>query len=221
MSSQRRVSRPSNGRKNPRKSSNRQAWVQKKSTENRLLSPNQIIRAKDNQIYEIVQATEVLAATVSSSSVPIFSNYVTEFAQLDQYAALAAVFDQYRIVEIEYTAVPRLQTLDGTVTNAGFFHSVVDYDDGTNLSTVAQALDYQNVLVTSGNKVHKRTFKPRVAVAAYSGAFTSYANMENQWIDCTSPNVNYFGIKTAWTVTSTPLYMDVIIRMRVQFRNVR
>lgn len=184
-------------------------------------SPNQLIRAADNQIYEVVQSAEFLAQLSSSASVPTYGSIYTTLQNFDQYTDFAPVFDQYRIVEVEVSFFPRIQTVDGQIVNAGLFHSVVDYDDSASLTSVASALDYTNCLVTPGNKMHRRTFVPHVALAAYAGAFTSYANVDRQWIDCSSSTVQHYGIKTAWTTTSIVLTMDVVVRARIQFRNVR
>lgn len=185
------------------------------------MSPNQLIRAADNKPYEVVQSCEFLAQLVSNASIPTYGAIYTTLQNFDQFTDFAPVFDQYRIVEIEITFWPRVQTVDGQIVNAGLLHSVVDYDDSTVLTSVASALDYTNCLVTPGNKMHRRTFVPHVANAAYAGAFTSYANLSGQWLDAASSTVQHYGVKTAWTPTSIVLTMDVTLRARIQFRNVR
>jgi len=60
-----------------------------------------------------------------------------------------------------------------------------------------------------------------MAVAAYAGSFTSYANMEPQWIDCASPSVQHYGFKCAVNPTGVAMTFDLIGKIWVQFRNSR
>jgi len=188
----------------------------------RLLSPNDTIRMVDNKIYEVIQSCEFLAVQTSSATVPTSVAIPIALTNFDQYAAFTSVFDQFRIVEIEYTFRPRIQTMDGTITNSGLFHTVVDYDDANTLLSAAAALDYSNCLVTQGNREHKRRFKPHVAIAAYANLLTfNYANVADLWIETASNIVTYYGVKTVWTPTSVALNMDLTVRARIQFKNVR
>jgi hypothetical protein len=181
-------------------------------------------RIRDNAIYNIVQSFESTATATSSTiaNTYTYNNFV--FNLMDQNSQLSAVFDQYRVQMLEFTYYPRINVVDGNSagpTNSGFFHTVIDYDDSSLLTSIGQALDYPNCLVTPGSVIQKRTFVPHVAVAAYAGAFTSFANMGPTWIDCTSNGVVHYGVKTAWTVTSQALTYDVVCRVWMQFRNVR
>jgi len=121
---------------------------------------------------------------------------------------------------VEVTFMPTANMNAGTGA-FGYFTTVVDYDDATALTLPAQALDYSNALSGEGYQAQRRVFKPHVAIAAYSGAFTSFANEESPWIDNISSGVQHYGVKTAWTVTAALQHMDVNVRMWLQFRNVR
>lgn len=156
----------------------------------------------------------------SSTTVSTFGGLYFTVGALDQISSLTALFDQYRITEIEVWIMPR--TTNNTVTsNTGLFASVVDYDDDTVLSTFATALDYTNVVVGTGIEGHYRRFKPHAAMAAYSGAFSAYANVESPWIDAASTGVRHYGIKTAWTATDIQYSSDVMVRLHTEWRNVR
>jgi hypothetical protein len=176
----------------------------------------------DNQVYKLTQTQVATAVLTTSTTILSTAQRVFQFSFLDQNSSLANVFDQYMIDEIEYILMPRLLTQDGSsLSNAGLVASVIDYDDANSLTTFAQALDYTNCIVGAGIQAHYRCFKPHVAIATYSGAFTSYGNVANQWLDCSSSTVQHYGIKIAAEPTSSALIYDEIVRYHISFRNVR
>jgi len=166
-------------------------------------------------------AQEVLASAylVSSTSITVFGNASFDAADLDQISALTALFDQYRIVEIEAWLVPQSQPATGD--DNGELASVIDYDDAVNLSSFGSALDYENVVVSNGAAGHYRRWKPHAAMAAYSGAFTSYANVESPWIDAASTGVLHYGLKFAITATTSAQQYDLVYRLHTEWRNFR
>jgi len=68
---------------------------------------------------------------------------------------------------------------------------------------------------------HYRKFIPHVAVASYSGTFTSFTNEVAPWIDIASPSVQHYGLKTACTPTTAVVQYTARARLSVSFRNVR
>jgi hypothetical protein len=108
------------------------------------------------------------------------------------------VFDQYRIDCIRQTIKPQNNAV-GLVTNSTTslvdLYCVIDYDNVTNLGSVTTALSYDNCVVLAPGESCVRTFKPRIAVAAYSGTFASFANSEDMWIDSASASVQHYGTK--------------------------
>jgi hypothetical protein len=173
----------------------------------------------DNQIYTTNAEYETLSAFSSSTTVPVFYGTYFTVGSLDQFSSLSAVFDQYRVDEVEWWCVPNNHVT--SQNGGGFLTSVVDYDDANALSTVPQALDYQNALTNEASAGHYRRFKPHAAVAMYSGTFASYGNIESPWIDCASPSVQHYGIKIAVTAMSSISGYNTITRLLVSFRNVR
>jgi hypothetical protein len=123
------------------------------------------------------------------------------------------------MLEISY--IPRSNSNTALTSNEGLFTTVIDYDDATALSTQAQALDYSSALTCEGYLSQRRVFVPHIAVAAYSGTFTSFANEEAPWIDSSSNSVQHYGLKTAWTASTSVCTYDLLIRGWFQFRNVR
>jgi hypothetical protein len=175
----------------------------------------------DNKVYKFVQTDNVQVFATSSVAVATFSVFNFTLANLDQVASFQTLFDQYRIAKIEFATVPRMTGAPTATTNTALFASVIDYDDATALGTFEAATDYQSVLTSSGSDGHFRTFIPHCAIAAYSGTFVSYANVPAPWIDCASPGVIHYGIKTAWGITDSVYVMDALFRVTLEFRNVR
>jgi len=161
-----------------------------------------------------------LSAISSSVTLPTFSAQSFSLNNLDQVTQLTAVFDQYKIRQVELNYIPNAST-GVSVTAVGLFSVVVDYDDAVNFSSSLSALDYPNCTTVPGDQSVKKVFTPAIAVAAYSGAFTSFSNKSRQWIDCSSPGVIHYGCKTSSTTTSAVLTYSIIGRMLVSFRNVR
>lgn len=173
-----------------------------------------------NKVYNLVVSTEAPALLTSSNTLPTFTSLAARLSDFDKASSYEAVFDQYRIMMIEYTLIPGSQSIV-TGGNSGLFSTVIDYDDATNLTTTAQALDYSTCLTTDGVSIHKRTLVPHVATAAYSGTFTSYANSSQQWIDMASPSVYHYGLKLAWSTTTNPYVYNLVTRAWIQMKNSR
>jgi len=178
-------------------------------------------RGIDNRPYPVCDTYALSSYPASSSSGATFTAVNFTVNSFGNLSALQALFDQYRIVMIEYWTIPRVTQSGTSGSNLGDLVTVIDYDDSTVLTSFQSALDYQNSIMSNGADGHYRRFKPHAAVAAYSGAFTSYANVESPWIDAASPAVQHYGIKTAWTITDATYYQDAFARVHTEWRNVR
>lgn len=173
----------------------------------------------DNKPYKIVASYEQANSLTTSVSVPTFQAFYYYATMLDQFSSLAAVFDQYKIDAIETWFTSNLDS--NAISEVGILSSVIDYDDANALSTINQALDYENNITAQVVVGHYRKFKPHAAVAMYSGTFVSYGNVESPWIDCGSAAVQHYGVKLACTVCSQVNVINQVARFHVSFRNVR
>lgn len=181
--------------------------------------PNPMEASRLNAVYNLFK--EVAAGSVTATNTVESTGAVTfQFSQIGDYTSLSAVFDQYRIAALEVTFVPRVQENTSPSVIPPMFHTAVDLDDATAVS-VSQLGDYMGVQATSSTKQHKHTFVPHVAIAAYSGVFTSFANESAPWIDVASPNVLHYGVKWAFFVSASPFGYDLKIRAHVQLKNAR
>jgi len=154
--------------------------------------------------------------------VPTYAQHTVSSTDITNFSSWSTVFDQYRILRAEVWIVPRLSQVSSSTVNPGQLVSVIDYDDGNALGSFADGLQYSNALVGPGLQGHYRDFAPHIAVGAYSGSFTSYANLDaTTWIDCASTGVSFYGLKAASTVTDATYTYDINVRLHVQFRNSR
>jgi len=161
----------------------------------------------------------ILGATTTftnNTTVPVFPTINITGSLFNDFAQYSNVFDKYRILEVEIDFICVNPTIDGN----GLFVTVIDYDDDSALSSLNQALDYKNAYSCSTTTSFKRTFIPRISMAAYSGAFTSYAEGKvGQWIDCASSGVLHYGLKTHLGASIPSTQYQLIIRAHLQFQN--
>jgi hypothetical protein len=152
----------------------------------------------------------------SSTVVPVFLGQQFNLGQFNGTAAYAALFDQYRFDEIEAWIEPTASYLN--TANAGILTTAVDLDDANTPASVQAVEDKQSAISSNGMCAHYHKWKPHVAVAVYSGAFTSFGNAESQWIDIASNTVQHYGLKCAITVTNSVQAYNITVRAKVSFR---
>lgn len=181
-------------------------------------SPDQA--SKLNKVYTMVK-TYQRTQIISTSTIPTTGAYFVDYNSINDSGSLTAVFDQYRIALVEIDFIPDANVaVAGGVPAPPMFHSVVDLDDVTPVS-IGQLQDYPGCKSTLATTRHRHVFVPHVALAAYSGTFTSYANVSAPWIDVGSPSVQHYGVKYAWSAASTLAAYEVIIRVKLEMRNAR
>jgi hypothetical protein len=130
----------------------------------------------------------------SSTTLPTYSSKSFSLVDLGGSSSFLTVFDQYRFDMIEVWLEPQTGTSPGTYP---LFATSVDLDDAAAPSSFNQVADHQEALVGEGQAGRYHKWKPHMAVAAYSGAFTSYANEPAGWIDSASTAVQHYGFKAA------------------------
>jgi hypothetical protein len=151
-----------------------------------------------------------LVATIDiSSSSGVFAAQQFSLANFANYATIASVFDQYKIREITAEWIPQMTTsfinaasittlVPSSIYNHNVLATCVDTDDSTAPANETVVLGHESAVLHGPLiKTYKRTFKPAVSISAYQGAFTGYANFQDQWIDSTSTGVQHYGVKYA------------------------
>jgi hypothetical protein len=175
-------------------------------------------RELDVRPYVFVQDVDFGNAFVTNATG--FATYAQMYtlSQVPQQATFTALYDQYRISLIEVWLTPEVQ---GVQSNSALLLSVIDYDDANTPTNEAYLENYQNMIMTNIQEGHYRVFVPHVAIASYSGTFTSFANMEAPWIDSASNTVAHYGIKAGTTMTNAVIAIGSRVRFTIEFRNVR
>lgn len=155
---------------------------------------------------------------VTSTTVPVFAGWFFQLAALPDYASYAACFDEYMFREIEVLIEPQqTETTSGAV---GMYVTCVDVDDATAPTTAAELGGSESAVNSQATASHYHRFQPSAAVATYSGAFTSFANVVGLWCDCASPSIQHYGLKGA-SYGSTTSAQTLLIQWRahVLFRS--
>lgn len=151
--------------------------------------------------------------------------YAFSLADLSGYTEFTNLFDQYRITKIAMAFIPQSNAIPLSSSPGGLLTTAIDYDDNTALGNEGAILQYESAVSTPVYSSNRRTFRPRIAVAAYSGAFTSYANMDAKtWLDAASASVLYYGLKAIISQanpSSTVAQFDVVCTYTIQCRNTR
>jgi hypothetical protein len=172
-----------------------------------------------NQTFTCQSQVSATFTTTSTVAVTLPTK-VFSLADLPNASTLTAVFDQYRIKLVEIWLTPAATQSTPGAPEIGYWTSVVDLDDG------AAAGNYNAVAVKPGAIQspilvgHYHGFRPKFAQAVYSGAFTSFAQGGDGWVDCSSPTVQFYGVKAATGVSTTAILITAVVRYTVEFRGI-
>jgi len=197
------------------KAHNRKSGIVKLWQIGSMAPPVRTLIEADNHVYTFYQSLNL--GTVFSTSASVVTSYglaITAGTHITQFANYQALFDQYRIDEIECW----LQPYPNGVTT-GMAYTAIDYDNATAVSpTAIQQL--QNVEQGDCQVGHYRRWKPHCALAAYGGAFTAFSNVASPWIDSVSSAVQHYGFLASADVTSQIVPFDMVVRIKFSVRNV-
>jgi len=179
---------------------------------------------KDNSVHKFIQTTDLTTVFTSSTTNPVGYARSFTFADLAQYTSFSTIFDQYKITDIEVWLSPGFTNSSSfTPGTSGYLYTVTDYDDDTTPSSVTNLQQYTNCIMTPGFMGHYRRWKPHVAEALYSGAFSSYGNISAPWIDIASNSVKHYGFKAMVAPaasSATVVSYQLTMRLHFECRNV-
>lgn len=165
----------------------------------------------------VVTSEAYYTAFATSATVPTYWGGNFTLSQFQDYVSYTSLFDEYKFDGIEvWLESDKLGS--STVASAQMF-SVIDLDDGNTPTSIASVLARQGCVSSNTTTGQYHRWVPNMAIASYSGAFTSYSNVEPTWIDCASPAVQHYGLKicvpTADGVIRT---INITARARFSFR---
>lgn len=153
----------------------------------------------------LIHTTTVGALTTEYSSFAFYFQ-LNDVVNATEFTLL---FDKYRPLGVVVKLVPFWGTSESAAAGAGYaqptaiLHSVIDYDDASTPTASEAGVDtlrqYANYKMRhlSGMKPLRRFWRPKAAIATYSGTFTSYAQESRAvlWFDMNSPNVQFYSYK--------------------------
>jgi len=142
-------------------------------------------------------------------------------AGVPNYTSMGKFWDEYRIDEVEMWVVPPALMATTAAGDPCLYATSVDTNDAS-VYTFAQLIGSNNTIVSTIDKPHYHRFVPGIPVS--SGIFEGASQVANRpWISASSAGLAlaYYGLKSAFGVsTSTPQF-NYILRLHVSFRGAR
>jgi len=153
------------------------------------------------QVYTMQRSVDL--GNVSSATTEVDGAFVFALTDLQGYSEFTSLFDQYILSEVEMLWLPHENDSQVASGNASTTKLLVaaDYDDGTPINENA-IVQYSPLKIINFNQELRIKIKPHVALAAYNGSFSGYANVADQWIDIASSGVQHYGIKYVLTAAN-------------------
>jgi hypothetical protein len=181
------------------------------------------INTRFNQQSETFTAQMYNHFTAQTSSVATDSfsaNYFT-LDGFPDYTAFTALFDQYRIKTIELWFEPTVTQALVTSPEICWYLTVPDLDDAAAPATFSAIQNKPGGVQSSIMQSHYHKFQPRAAVCMFKGGFTGYGQSEpNIWLDCSSPDIQFYGIKIGVSQSTNVVKVALTVRATVEFRGI-
>lgn len=180
--------------------------------------PNRFKSIGDQGITVFMSLT-TSAWITTSITVPVFRGQAFTVSGFAASSPYLTVFDQYKIDELEVWIEPVISQ-SSAIALVSNYSTAIDLDDANTPTAYDNVQDHQSAIISNGEAGHYHKWQPHVAIAAYSGAFTSFANIPAGWNDVASPNIQHYGLKYATnSATSIPIIYSLSVRARVSFRS--
>ncbi len=172
------------------------------------------LQLRRNKVYTIQRSFNLALIGPPTGGVDTLTAYNFALNSVPDSSDFGNLFDQYRIWQISVEFIPTSQS------GGGPLYTAIDYDDSATPPSINELLEHSTLMKTAPGNGIVRTWQPRAAVGAYSGAFTSYAQMTSPWIDNTSNAVLHYGIKIGIPfVTGNANQWYATATMTFQFKN--
>lgn len=132
----------------------------------------------------------------STSTLDFKGGYYFTLADITAYTNLTTMYDQYKfeMIHITFDPVVQLGSPASSYSYSDLFVAI-DYDDANVPASVATLYAYDTVRRVTPCHRHKFSFTPKIALAAYNGAFTGYTSQKPMFLDCASSSIQHYGIK--------------------------
>jgi len=171
-----------------------------------------------SSVYTVMQSAAV-TTIAGSTSAETDGDYAVNLSTISNASAFIAIFDAWRIMQVTFRFIPFPSSPAASGTQAPIY-TAIDYDDSAT-TTIASLQQYDTLKVAPAGSFFQRCLIPRMALAAYAGAFTNFAQgSPGQWLDAASPGVLHYGLKVGIPLSSNPPAWTILADIVFQFRNV-
>jgi hypothetical protein len=140
-----------------------------------------------------------------------------KLSDLQSYTEYTALFNEYRINKVTVIYLLATSLVSTAYPRIAF---CVDVNDGATPTLETDVLQYKKPKLIQMSQTLTRfehTFVPRVAMATYSGAFSSYATAPaGQWLDTDSPSVQHYGTKEYISNYNSTNYPNTDLRLYIK-----
>jgi len=152
-----------------------------------------------------------LSNITTSVTVPQLVGLQFNLSQLPSVTDFTNLYDQYRIDKIELRLLRSVTEATPGSQDSSIIVTTVDYDDANAPASTNELFQFGNTQTWNITDNVQISFVPRVAVAAYSGTFTAFANQAPMWIDSGSNSVQHYGVKIVIgpTPTATQIFTPI------------
>lgn len=168
--------------------------------------------------FHSVESVPVSAFFTTSTVTPTYGAFSFTLSSLADASALTSVFEQYIVRELEVLIEPQVSEVTTPTGDVGELLTVIDIDDANNPSSLADLGSYPSLCQTRATQAHYHRWVPGVAIAAYSGVFTSFAATTSMWLDCGSPNILHYGLKGGNAAAAVAQILSIQVRAHLSFR---
>lgn len=170
---------------------------------------------------QLVTQLDINGGFATTSTVTnTYRGYTLSLSNCANYATYTALFDQYKFLSLEMWIIPSCSMATPGAPEGGLWVSGIDIDDATTPSSYNSVQAMQGVVQTSVLSAHYHKWAPASAISAYGGGFGSYASEEGLWLDSSSAGIEQYGVKAAYTTSTTAITFTYIVRATVAFRGI-
>lgn len=117
--------------------------------------------------------------------------------------------------------VPKYDSVDISSPGSTQLLTVVDYDDANSPTTVNDLLQYQNMKMTTSNRIHSRYLVPRSNTEVANATLGAASSPKVQWLDAGYPSVLHHGIKYGVIAPAQDTKFDLYVTYYLAMKNVR
>lgn len=155
--------------------------------------------------------------TITTSTTGIVeTNFVFSLSNHPQASSWSALFDQYFIfmasVQFDSDLAP------GSTTSPARLYTAIDFDNVSNLGSVSALEDFatSEAIVMQPQSRHLRSVLP---CSKISVGGTSQVTPQRAFIDCATPGINHYGLRSICSQTTASLPIATTLTIVYCFRN--